>query len=125
MVHALPFLLSRHIIKITGISARTLSRRNTHMRFRIMVEARLSAAPLKREEVEAQGRKNQLGKMIQLLEQLPPSSQSGDFREASSFHMGLFPWEPGAEECIDPQTSGSWRKSKTITFTELPGRDGV
>lgn len=66
MVHALPFLLSRHIIKITGTSARTLSRRNTHRRFRIMVESRLSAAPLKKELVEAQGRKNQLGKMIQL-----------------------------------------------------------
>lgn len=78
MVHALPFLLSRHIIKITGTSARTQIRRNTHRRLRKAVESRL-AAPLKREEVEAQGRKNQLGKMIQLLEQLPPSSQSGDF----------------------------------------------
>lgn len=62
--------------------------------------------------------------MTQLLEQLPPSSQSGDFPGALSFH-GLFTFRPVAEEGIGPQTEVSREKGETVTFTELPGKDRV
>lgn len=90
-----------------------------------MEDSESSAAPLKREWMEAQGReKSQLGKRTQLSEQLPPFSQSGDFPGASSFH-GLFPWGPGAEEGLGPETEASGERGETVTFTELPGKDGV
>lgn len=125
IVHALPFFLSLRIIRITGTRAKTLNRKSTPRTYRTMEDSESSAAPLMREWVEAQGReKSQLGKMTQLVEQLPPSSQSGDFPGASSLH-GLFPWGPGAEEGIGPETEAPGERGETVTFTELPGKDGV
>ena len=69
MVHALPFLFCLHVMKIIVTSIKTLRSKKIHRNFRAMVEYRSSVIPLKREWVEAQGRKNsQLGKITQLLE---------------------------------------------------------
>lgn len=125
IVHALPSFLSLLVIRITGTRAKALSRKITPRMYRTMEDSESSAAPLKREWMEAQGReKSQLGKRTQLSEQLPPFSQSGDFPGASSFH-GLFPWGPGAEEGLGPETEASGERGETVTFTELPGKDGV
>lgn len=89
MLHALPFLLCLHIVKIINTGTRTMSSKKIH---RPMVKSRSPAIPLKRKWVEAQGRnQSQLRKMTQHLKQLLFFSQSGDFPEAFSFYIGPIP----------------------------------
>lgn len=61
--HALPFLLSLRIIRITGTKAKVLNRKTSPRKYRNMEGSGSSAAPLEREQVEARGReKSQRGK---------------------------------------------------------------
>lgn len=126
IVHALPFLLSLRINRITGTRVKAVSMKsNAPRKYRTTEDSESSAVPLKRESVEAQGwERNQLGKTTQLLEQLPPSSQWGDFPGASRFH-GLFRWGPAAEEGIGRETEAPGEREETVTFTELPGKDRI
>lgn len=70
---------------------------NDNRMLKIPEVARPPVVPLKREWVEAQGReKSQLGKMLQLLEQLQPSSHPGNSSGqggggVSHFHKGIVP----------------------------------
>lgn len=88
IVRALPSCVSLFRNQRNSPSTKRLSRRGTNRRHRrTMEESESSAAPSKRERLEAQGReKSQFRKKTQVLEHLPPSSQPGDHPVASSFH---------------------------------------
>lgn len=127
IVRALPSCVSLFRNQRNSPSTKRLSRRGTNRRHRrTMEESESSAAPSKRERLEAQGReKSQFRKTTQVLEHLhlPPSLVTTQWLPVSI--KCLFPWGLGAEEGVGPGQRLLWREERQSPSQSFLARMGL